>query len=246
MPQPERHPWERQPGESSVLYDRFEVYLKLGSDRSINQACYQYKTGKDQEEGKPPRNHRPGKNWYEDASKWNWEARAIAWDDWQRQERKRKEKEAEARERKARIEAKEQRLKRAAEHLEVEWDLSNQLIRRAKDMLNHPLYTRTISDNGQTIILTPAKWAMKDAVAMIKLASELGRSATGLDSNMTELEGAEVLARAGFLNGQKLVAIEDEATNFQKRIGEIIGSDLVVDAEPGENEIQLEELDEDE
>ncbi len=39
-----RNPWDRQPGEPSEAYDRFQIYLALGPERSYSDAVRAYLT----------------------------------------------------------------------------------------------------------------------------------------------------------------------------------------------------------
>jgi hypothetical protein len=68
--------WDRQPGESLLWYRRFERYRLMEPVRSIN-AVYGEENGTKQDEKERPK--APGK-WYETAKKWQWDARAAAWD----------------------------------------------------------------------------------------------------------------------------------------------------------------------
>jgi hypothetical protein len=64
--------WEQQPDESQEAYARFLIYRNLGVARSLNKA-YQIvpgRTGKEKANGQ----------WHEDCVKYNWVARASAWD----------------------------------------------------------------------------------------------------------------------------------------------------------------------
>ena len=91
MENKEKQPWERQPGEPALWFDRFECYRALGPTRTYQGAfdgwfSRQY----------PPRKHArvPHPTWYERAQQWHWKERAAEWDNWQWQERVLMEQEA--------------------------------------------------------------------------------------------------------------------------------------------------------
>jgi len=71
----ERKPWDREPGEPMVWFNRFEFYRLLGPDRSIQAAIRAYKTA----QGKPPPRG-ISKPWPERSRTWRWKERAEAWD----------------------------------------------------------------------------------------------------------------------------------------------------------------------
>lgn len=64
--------WDRQPGESSRDFSRFDLYRLLGPGRSVDAA---FRVEAEGREGK-----RAGAGWRRAAEKWNWQRRAEAWD----------------------------------------------------------------------------------------------------------------------------------------------------------------------
>lgn len=65
-------PWDRQPNESRQAYEAFLQYRDIdASTRSIREA-YRKATGRTTSDGQP---------WREFSARWNWPARAEAWDD---------------------------------------------------------------------------------------------------------------------------------------------------------------------
>jgi hypothetical protein len=82
LPPPE--PWERQPGESNLWYDRFEAYRLAGARRSLLGAVNAERRR---------RNAPPGRSvpqaWAKNAKRWRWLERAEAWDACQRAEGRR-------------------------------------------------------------------------------------------------------------------------------------------------------------
>lgn len=79
MENEERKSWEQMEGESSLLYGRFTVYLRLGTKRSIATV---YKKEKKGEKG----SNIPHGSWYDVEKEWKWKERAKDYDEWQRAE----------------------------------------------------------------------------------------------------------------------------------------------------------------
>jgi len=71
MPTTEQEPWKKQPHEPTLWFRRFEAFLQMQPERTI-QAVYREITKDDD-------NNAPG-SWYKQAQKWQWENRAAAWD----------------------------------------------------------------------------------------------------------------------------------------------------------------------
>lgn len=99
-------PWQRQPGEPALWYNRFKAYLDMGKDRSINGVYALLRDGAEQ--GRINMAKAPA-TFYRMPGRWDWKPRAAAFDDWNDEqeantERKRKAKEAAA-ESAARIDA---------------------------------------------------------------------------------------------------------------------------------------------
>ena len=92
-------PWEMQPGEPNVWYDRFWTFLMLGAGRTIEE-CYRERTG----QGERLKGDRATGYWYRMAREYKWEERANAYDksrrdDLQAQEEERRIQERERRRR---------------------------------------------------------------------------------------------------------------------------------------------------
>ncbi|MEK6239022.1 MAG: hypothetical protein N2C14_30270, partial [Planctomycetales bacterium] len=73
--------WERQSGEQTVWFERFERYRMLGPERSASEIYRQEMLASNPD--KPP--GRIPANWRNAVEKWEWESRAAAWDDEHRQ-----------------------------------------------------------------------------------------------------------------------------------------------------------------
>lgn len=71
--------WKRLPDEVAVWYARFEAYRLIGPARSIDE-CYRRVSGLHRLSGA-----RPGQAWYKAAEKWEWQVRAEAWDEAERE-----------------------------------------------------------------------------------------------------------------------------------------------------------------
>lgn len=67
--------WDRQEGETTLFFERFERYRMLGSGRSVDAA---WRAEKNKKVGTA------SSRWHIEARKWHWQARATAWDDHQR------------------------------------------------------------------------------------------------------------------------------------------------------------------
>jgi len=69
-------PWNRQPGESALWFQCFEVYRALGTRRTIEQAYRQEM----EKRGKVGYGKRPNGSWRKIALAFHWHERAEAWD----------------------------------------------------------------------------------------------------------------------------------------------------------------------
>jgi hypothetical protein len=172
-------PWKRQAGESTLWFERFTLYRKQGTRRTLLGAVNAYKAKRSQRRT----DDIPGA-WRNAFAVFKWRERAQAWDDHQA----------------AIDEARWE--KRRREVRDVEWELSESLIEKARQMLQFPLATteRTQDDNGRqvTTIVKPARWTMRDAASVIKVSSELKRLASNMPTATarTEVTGA---------NGERLI-----------------------------------------
>lgn len=168
--------WEQQPGETAKAYAAFQVFLKMGADRTSNGAYRQVKGNPEAKE--PP----------------------SSWRDWQRFNRWFERAEAYDRhlaslEREAEEKAfKSERKKWAGRRSEVRstsWDIGQQLIDKAKQILVLPLTEREtvreeIGPDGRTIIqhivIKPVKATLSDAKQMLELGDKLLRLSTDMET----------------------------------------------------------------
>jgi hypothetical protein len=79
----ESKPWERQPGEPAMWFDRFDRYFRpLGPERSLLAAYNAWR-----KEAQKSATKSVAKSWEKNARKWHWPTRTEAWDDTERQRR---------------------------------------------------------------------------------------------------------------------------------------------------------------
>lgn len=153
---------EQQPGESVKAYEAFQEYLNLGEKRSIRVVSR--KLGK---------SATLVSRW---SSRWQWQIRIESWNAHMDAVK------LEAEEEKAREMAGEW-AKRFNELRAEEWELAQQCITRAKDMLAFPISKRVVKQegpNGEEItVIMPAKWTTADACRLLEMSSKLRRLACG-------------------------------------------------------------------
>lgn len=160
-----RAPWERQPGETDAAWRAFVVYRDLGPDRTLLEA---YRQRYCKETATNPAGHVTA--W---ASAHRWVNRARSYDAYI--------------ERQARAEQETVWLRRSRQHAEEAWQRAQELHIRASEMLKWPLSRTTYDEDGQTIIVKPAKWTMGDVVRMVKTADDLKRLALGQPTEHTAI-----------------------------------------------------------
>lgn len=94
-------PWDRQADEPMRWWSRFDQYYRpLGAERSLLAA---YRGWQRAEKGREGQTKSAPNSWRNNAAKWQWEARALAWDEQQAQERRKAELEAMEKSREQRI-----------------------------------------------------------------------------------------------------------------------------------------------
>lgn len=149
--------WEQQPEEPDRWYGRFHRYLLMGSGRSLLGCLNQEEAQKGSKKLSPSL---PGA-WREATKKWQWKERANNWDT-----HRREQEDLVWHERRRQIR-------------EKQWEMSQALMAKAEKMLQFPLISKEISEDGQTII-KPAKWGFRDAATLTQLAVDLGRESSEL------------------------------------------------------------------
>lgn len=171
-------PWEQQDNEGSAAFGLFRIFLELGPDRSVEDVAEQ--TG---------RMIKVVKRLY---YKFKWLPRSRQYDNYLARA------ELDAAKRKLERDAVKW-VKRFSELREIEWDLGQQLVAKARKMMAFPLaQERVIETAGPkirdfetgelvatkniTIIVEPAKFTLKDAQAYADTASKLMRMASGRET----------------------------------------------------------------
>jgi len=184
--------WERQPWDTRVSYDRFhDFYLAQDLPRSLSEAYRRWGSRKGYKGGKGKGAPGTWQSWFRAQHKKSgqpipgaigWAERAAAWDD-----------EARAKERKKWED-------RIEEQRDRDWDMADALHKKAQQMLLFPLARterRVEEQDGQTVQITevhPARWRMRDAAPIAKIASDLARLAAKMETERKVLRVEDVLA----------------------------------------------------
>lgn len=178
-------PWERIAGEPSLWFSRFEVYRRLGPRRGLLAAA-RAERATSAPTAAPLRT--PPGAWARAANKWSWTTRAEAWDKYLREREN------------ARWEMRRRRLR------DAEWGASQELMKKARQMLAWPLerQEKKEDDEGrQVTVVMPARWGMRDPASFFDLASKLARLATDMATSTSRHEVTGV-------NGESLGAFDVE------------------------------------
>jgi hypothetical protein len=153
------HPWEQQPDEGDRAFAALTTYLEMGAnERSLEKVAQ-----------KLAKSIPIIKTW---SSKYAWSARARAFDAYLRDlELQMQNQEIQDRVKKWAT--------RREQLLEKEWELSQKLLERAREMLEWPLTRQVTEKDGKVIVIMPMRWNASTAVRYLDLASRLGRLAVG-------------------------------------------------------------------
>lgn len=176
-------PWVRQPGETAKAFVAFCIYRDLGPGRSVIQA-YQDYTGKPVS---PPLKRNYFHRWVESMK---WRERAALYDEYL-------EKLVRKAEEKALQNTAGKWAKRMQAQREEEWLLAEAMMKRAWEMLEHPLVKTVDHNDGSTTITMPADWKASDIALFLKTASSIARLAVGEDGGSVELGGGKQVMRIG-------------------------------------------------
>lgn len=166
---PEQNPieardWHQQSNEPVKAYEAFKIYCEIGPNRTHKEVVK--RTGISL----------PTIDSYSTKYKWQSRIRAFLAHNDQRTE---EIFEALIRENAASEAAKW--AKRRQEFREEVFDYGRQLMKRGKEMLAYPIEKEERKgENGETIIIKPARWNANSIVNTIRLALEMGMLATGL------------------------------------------------------------------
>lgn len=179
MPAVPPKPYEQQLDEGGVPFAAFKIYRDLGPTRSIDES---YRTSRAHTGVVVPtkRMRAPG-YWHNWSRRWNWDARAKAWDS--RADRI----ELEAREKViAKHAATDQ--ERQRRHMEREETLNTKLYEKLLAMAEFGL-SRKVSrsaDGKEITIFEPARWKLSDFIKGIRVHNTAGRVLTQLPTVVME------------------------------------------------------------
>jgi hypothetical protein len=177
--------WDRQRGEPPVAFECFTVFRDLLAERSIDKAY-------EARRGAPLRGStRAPSSWFVWSSKWKWTARAEAYDvhiDMLRQVAIQSATKEHGRE----------LAQLRVDHKHFEAAVSNKMMQRVMDILNHPLTRektreKTIkSDDGKVTqnfykIIHPAKFSYNSAAILAIAASKIGRAGLDIGDDETDI-----------------------------------------------------------
>ena len=186
--------YDRQITDTDKSWLAFCKYRDRGGDRTLEKVR--------QEIG-----HRSGRNVQIWSSKYKWNERCRAFDD------------DELRSHSAALQ--QQRLKYKLEIEKLAWEKREKFLKKADQILNIPIVTAIVTEDGKTIFMPTNKWRLVDAIAFHKYADELGIFATGGDTpNMTEFDAIKVLVIAGMLPCEILEAAERGIENLRTTLRE--------------------------
>ncbi len=161
--------WERQTDsdgnpEPMLWYARFEQYRLMGPGRSLLECVNRWRD----EKGRNRTTNVPGA-WNLAYERWQWKARAEAWD-------------TEILAKQA-AEEEEKWVKRRAEWREQEYSSARALAEKAQLMLRAFQVARTvIEEDGRTVIIEPLDWKPADIARFNDTASKLARLAAEMDT----------------------------------------------------------------
>jgi hypothetical protein len=212
-------PWTKQPDEPDRWFDRFDRHARmLGHEYTIKSAYWLYLTANPQEREKDAFDI-----WKDMAVKYNWESRAKAWADFDKETTFRKWQ------------------KRRMQLLDQDWDTGEALRRSADNMLNRfeelvetSVMEETDPETGvitRTVILKP-NFTIGDVSRVAKIGSELQRLGVG--------EPTSISAQAQAGVGVYLPAIGSANKKTEEANGQGQGSN--VEASTEDTRVELGEI----
>lgn len=223
--------WEQLEGEPNKDFVKFAIYRDLGVHRTLLAAYMVYRQQRGNVGLKPnfPGRSRPfkcaPKDWTAAVKEWDWDARVAAFDKFQRQEEV-------SVQRRLREQEEKIRLDRVKKQINDEWELRGEILEKVREMLRHPLYTKTFSDDGKTVIIAPSKWTMQHIAMLGRLAMDLGRSSTGMDVKpASELENIYGLIRSGWLSKDQIIPITEKIGELEEFAQKVLGGAIEVEPE---------------
>ncbi len=170
-------PYMRWPDESGPAYAAFQAYMNMHfSERTLTEA---YRRARN----RPHVNTASG-TWSMWFQKYHWAERASAWD----AELARVEREAMLREAALRA---QRWADRRLQLIEQEWEDAQRMREMGLQMLNHSITqtvetTEELTDNGLQVInqVKPVGWRMRDAALFLTKASDIGRRAANMATDL--------------------------------------------------------------
>lgn len=164
-------PWH-DPQENDRWFGRFRYYLELGPERSLDSAWRNWKSKQPQDVQQKIKGVRPPKTWREAKENYQWVERCKAYDQWMSEQKLQIHRKLEQEELKLWEE-------RSRELRKRKWELSEELDKLCRKGFKFPLSTQVISDDGQSVIVTPSKWSLRDMIAAASTSADLGDRAVG-------------------------------------------------------------------
>lgn len=175
--------WHRQPGEPLTAYQYFKIFLRLGEglakERTLNRVAKQTR--------------RAASYIGQLSFTYNWTIRAKAYDKYWL--------DREDQARKAAIDENERQwAARTKELRETEWQMSQAMLEKVRQMLRVPLFRETIEETidgidpdgriiiKQVIINEPLDWGATDIARFFEVASKMARLATGQETERKKLK----------------------------------------------------------
>lgn len=174
----ERAAWDDgQTGESQRAHAAFLDYCRMGPARSLRGLLARYvQQASDNPQTKPPTLKWTTLSTWSD--RFYWQARVALWDAEQQ-----------------RLAEESYRLlwyQRRKEWMDKEFEMAKKLLEKAERMLDFPLAEREVEQDGQKVIVKPARWNMASAARMVDVASKLARLATGMVTENYQFDFGEM------------------------------------------------------
>jgi hypothetical protein len=201
--------FNRLDNESAEAFNAFCLYRDTRDDngrRSVNAAYRKYKNSTD-------RNMTANGTWNDWREKFKWIERVKEYDRYMSRA-------SEVAKQKALDKEAEEWANRRRAQREEEWELSQELLKKARAMLAFPITQKTIQEDGKTVTIAPAKWTMSDVPKVVDIATKLSRSATEtpqIDLAQTEGGGdAKTVPAVGKINEMSEEEIDALIEEFEE------------------------------
>ena len=172
--------WHKLPAESVKAYSAFQAFLELDSAvRSVAGAfAYAMRLPVKDEKGKVVTPPGLWRKWY---NQFDWEGRAVGYDDHINAKLFISKEEAVAN-------TAELWAERRNQQRDKELEMRDMLIARVTEMMKMPLVEQTISKDGKTIIIKPVKWNQGDLVRLAATVSKLGRLSAEMETDRSTVD----------------------------------------------------------